>query len=243
MSIILGMSVLTINIQSVNANPGCITITVQYANGCPRPGADVLIKNDTIPWFVGQTLRDGKVTNCNLNLSEGAYIVWAEYPSNIPFGYETLLQIDDNGDRNATISENYNFIKIFSPEEKTYTTSSVSLNFTIVESTSWIGYSLDGQSNVTITGNDTLTSLDDGSHNIIMYANDTSSDPGPYTFYSDTVYFTVSTSQPVGGIQFPVNKPLLILHLVASYASYIALIATIAIVSVIIFVKRKKGKG
>ena len=50
------------------------------------------------------------------------------------------------------------------------------------------------------------------------------------------------TSQSVGGIQFPVNKPLLILHLVASYAPYIVLIATIAIVSVIIFVKRKKGK-
>ena len=239
--ITIGILSVALNIQPVNANPGCIIVKVQYANGCPRPDALVKI-GDTLP--MGTTGPDGIVTRCDLNLSKKTYQAKAFWPNaGTQFGYPTPLPVDENGDGNATIEEDYDFINITSPQEKTYTTNSVPLNFTIVESTSWIGYSLDGQANETITGNKTLTNLVDGPHNIIMYANDNSSAPGPYTFYSVTIYFTVSTSQSVGGIQFPVNKPLLILHLVVSNASYIALIAMIAIVSVIIFVKRKKGKG
>jgi parallel beta-helix repeat protein len=48
------------------------------------------------------------------------------------------------------------------------------LNFTIDFKASWIGYSLEDQANVTITGNTTLTNLSYGWHHIIVYANDTS---------------------------------------------------------------------
>jgi len=81
-------------------------------------------------------------------------------------------------------------IEILSPENRTYTTSSISLSFTFDEATLWIGYSLDDQTNVTITGNTTLTSLLDGSHHVVVYANDTAGNMG----YSDTVCFTVQTS-------------------------------------------------
>jgi hypothetical protein len=47
------------------------------------------------------------------------------------------------------------------------------LNFTVDEPTSWIGYSLDQQDNVTIAGNVTLTGLPDGAHQVKIYANDT----------------------------------------------------------------------
>lgn len=77
-------------------------------------------------------------------------------------------------------------ITILSPQNTTYTTSSVSLTFTINEPTSWIGYSLDGGANVTITGNTTL-SLANSAHNVIVYANDTSGNMG-----SSRVYFTVN---------------------------------------------------
>ncbi|MDH5770410.1 MAG: hypothetical protein OEZ25_03890, partial [Candidatus Bathyarchaeota archaeon] len=44
-------------------------------------------------------------------------------------------------------------IEILSPEDKTYAVADVPLTFTVSESTSWMGYSLDGQANATVTGN------------------------------------------------------------------------------------------
>ena len=79
-------------------------------------------------------------------------------------------------------------IYILSPQNTTYTEGSVPLTFTVNEKTSWIGYSLDDQENVTITGNIPLTGLPEGSHNIVVYANDTSGNMGA----SDTVHFTVA---------------------------------------------------
>ena len=80
-------------------------------------------------------------------------------------------------------------ISIVSPENKTYTANNVSLTFTVSEPTSWIGYSLDGQANVTITGNTTLTGLSDGSHNLIVYAKDTAGNTGA----SETIRFNIKT--------------------------------------------------
>ncbi len=83
-------------------------------------------------------------------------------------------------------------ISIASPENKTYLVNDVLLNFTVSESTSWIGYSLDGQTNVTIAGNITLSDLSEGSHHIVVYANDTVGNVGA----SSTVYFTIDTMPP-----------------------------------------------
>jgi hypothetical protein len=82
-------------------------------------------------------------------------------------------------------------ISILSPENKTYSVNNVSLSFTVDEATDWMGYSLDGQTNVTITGNDTLNILD-GSYYVVVYANDTAGNMGT----SSTVYFTVDTTPP-----------------------------------------------
>lgn len=65
--------------------------------------------------------------------------------------------------------------------------ANVALTFAISEIASWMGYSLDGQGNVTIVGNTTLTGLSDGSHQVIVYADDTLGNMGA----SQTVYFTV----------------------------------------------------
>lgn len=79
-------------------------------------------------------------------------------------------------------------IHITSPENTTYTTTSIPLNFTVDTPTSWIGYSLDDQSNVTIAGNTTLTNLTDGSHTIMVYATEpTLNSAGA----SNKVFFTV----------------------------------------------------
>jgi len=83
-------------------------------------------------------------------------------------------------------------IVVLSPANATYDVRNVSLIFTVDKATSWIGYSLDGGANVTITGNTTLTSLSYGSHRIVVYANDTYGNMG----VSNTVYFVI-VSVPV----------------------------------------------
>jgi hypothetical protein len=63
-------------------------------------------------------------------------------------------------------------ITVLSPETKTYNVSDVPLDFTVNETFSKIEYSLDAQSNVTISGNVILTGLSNGYHNVTVYATD-----------------------------------------------------------------------
>jgi len=93
-------------------------------------------------------------------------------------------------------------IAVESPENKTYNMDVVPLTFTVDEATSWIGYTLDSQENVTITGNTTLPDLSDGYHNLVVYANDTAGNMGS----SDTVYFAIDTTAPSISILSPENK-------------------------------------
>jgi hypothetical protein len=88
------------------------------------------------------------------------------------------------------------------PENRTYLASSAPLTFTVNKPTSWIGYSLDGQANITITGNITLASLLDGPHMVAIYANDTAGRTGS----SGTVYFSVNTVLPDIVMIYPENR-------------------------------------
>jgi hypothetical protein len=91
-------------------------------------------------------------------------------------------------------------IQITSPENKTY--SKVTLSYTIDRSTSWTGYSLDNRANVTIKGNTELFNLSQGSHSIILYANDSSGNMGS----SNTVFFSVNSLPPDIVIIVPQNQ-------------------------------------
>jgi len=92
---------------------------------------------------------------------------------------------------------------LITPENTTYNTTNVSLNFTVNEETSWMGYSLDGQNKVTITENTLiLTELAEGSHTLTIYATDTAGKTGT----SETIYFTVDSNPPVISILSPENK-------------------------------------
>lgn len=79
-------------------------------------------------------------------------------------------------------------VHILSPENRTYNTNSIDLNFTVNEPTTWMGYSLDGQDFQTISGNTTLN-VADGSHNIMVNVTDGTGDSGT----SERVHFTIST--------------------------------------------------
>jgi len=67
----------------------------------------------------------------------------------------------------------------------------VALNFTVDGSASRISYALDGQDNVTIAGNTTLSSMPIGEHNVRVYAWDAAGNVGA----SETETFTVAAPE------------------------------------------------
>ena len=83
-------------------------------------------------------------------------------------------------------------ISVTSIENKTYSTSDLHLNFTVSELFSNASYVLDGQKNVAISGNTTLTNLPYGEHNATVYATDEVGNTGA----SETTYFTIEEPFP-----------------------------------------------
>jgi hypothetical protein len=83
-------------------------------------------------------------------------------------------------------------VSFLSFENRTFETSTVPLNFTVDQPVSKATYCLDGQANVTISGNTTLTGLPDGEHNVTVYATDEAENTGA----SETMYFNVDTPEP-----------------------------------------------
>jgi uncharacterized integral membrane protein len=79
-----------------------------------------------------------------------------------------------------------------SVENKTYAASNVPLTITTNEPVSQVTYNLDGQANVTVAGNTTLTGLPGGTHNVKVYATDNAENTGA----SETTYFTTEEPFP-----------------------------------------------
>jgi hypothetical protein len=112
-------------------------------------------------------------------------------------------------------------VSVLSVENKTYDTPDITLNFTVNEPVSQISYSLDGQDNVTLAGNTTLSGLSNGVHNVTVYAADIVGNTGA----SETIYFIVEEPK-----SFPTNM-------------VIAPIASAAFVGVCLLVYfKKRGK-
>ena len=83
-------------------------------------------------------------------------------------------------------------ISVVSPVHRVYNESDVPLTFVIYEASSLMSYSLDGQDNVTVAGNATLSGLPNGSHNLTLYVTDKSGNIGA----SDIIYFRVEVPEP-----------------------------------------------
>ena len=79
-------------------------------------------------------------------------------------------------------------IEFINPTNTTYLNGNVTVNFLLIKQPLWTGYSLDGLSNTTITGNITLTNLPTGMHNITVYAQDSFGNIGS----SETISFTIA---------------------------------------------------
>jgi hypothetical protein len=114
-------------------------------------------------------------------------------------------------------------VTFLSLENATFETVTVPLNFTVNQAFSKISYTLDGQDNVTISGNTTLTELPNGDHNVTVYVTDETGNTGT----SKTMLFTVAEPEPES-------------TLLAA-----ASVATTAVVSTVFlfWLKTKKNKG
>jgi parallel beta-helix repeat protein len=115
-------------------------------------------------------------------------------------------------------------VALLSPINQVFNESSVSLIFTVDKQVNWMGYSLDCQDNVTVTGNVTLSELTNGVHNVTVYAEDTFGNEGA----SETIIFNIDVPEP-----FPT------ILVVAS----IITVAIIGIVLLVYFKKRHAKSG
>jgi hypothetical protein len=83
-------------------------------------------------------------------------------------------------------------VSVISPQNRTYSTSEIPLDLTVNQPLNQTTYSLDGQANVTITGNAALTGLSNGAHNVTVYVQDYMGNIG----VSETVIFNVTVKEP-----------------------------------------------
>ena len=93
------------------------------------------------------------------------------FPLMYPWGAPEVVLV---GEPNATYSGSY------------------FLNFTVSKPALWVGYSLDGLDNVTVTGNTTLAGLSSGLHNVTVYAKDAFENEAT----SETITFNVEEPFP-----------------------------------------------
>jgi hypothetical protein len=81
-------------------------------------------------------------------------------------------------------------VEIVSPENKTY--KSIVVEYSVNKAVSWVGYSLDGNPNVTLTGTPEISGLPDGEHVLVVFANDTLGNVG----VSQSVHFIIDNTAP-----------------------------------------------
>lgn len=90
-------------------------------------------------------------------------------------------------------------IEVYSPENKVYYSNEVELGFIApsryiyprINFTSF-SYSFDGQANVTISGNTTVTGLSWGTHSLVVYGEDTDGNTGSSMAVHFDVFFPIA---------------------------------------------------
>jgi N-acetylneuraminic acid mutarotase len=208
----------------VNKNQVYNTRTDNWTTAAPLPylssfGAAVVTQGYLAPqaiYYIGGYSGGQFIAKTEVyNLQNNTWSDTEEMPT--PRGYLGLVTVDDmlyaigGFDGISWLSTNENYepiaygsvppkVQIIAPENQTY--NEVSLAFTVNRGVQWMGYSMDGDNNITVTSTIELTGLSDGSHYVTMYANDTSGNMGA----SDTVYFFVDTEPPVITIYSPTNQ-------------------------------------
>jgi hypothetical protein len=114
-------------------------------------------------------------------------------------------------------------VTVQSPQNTTYNSSEVKLDFTVNEEVSQIHFSLDGKVNQTFTGNNDLTGLTNGEHNVVLYVADLAGNE----VSSKTVFFSVNVPEP-----FPVVPAIAV-----SVTSIVAVVG----LGLLVYLKKRLG--
>ncbi|MBM4400374.1 MAG: hypothetical protein FJ045_00305, partial [Crenarchaeota archaeon] len=174
-----------------------------------RHGFGVAVLNDMLYAIGGQT----ETYTEPLNWYSSLLTLYATNEQYTPFGYGTP---DPSYD--GTAPE----IAVLSPENKTYYTANVTLNFTANEPVFSVHYTLDGETAVEISGNTTIVGLAIGVHNITVSAVDAAGNMG----VSETISFSVAEEPE----PFPT----------ALVATVSALVAVVGLALLVYLKKRKR---
>ena len=174
-------------------------------------------------WGIWEAEKDA----LSLNVSISVASLLRDYGEKLDIIYDDGLQPGNtNGYSQLIYWNSYTLpppkISILSPENVTYAVNNVTLTLTVNKTATWIAYSLDGQEQVTISENTTLSNLPDGSHNITLYAKDEFETMGS----SKTIHFKIETPKA-----FPVVP-------VAAAAAVVAVVIVAA--SLLLVRKRRK---
>jgi len=146
--------------------------------------------NEVVSW-IGYSLDGQANTTITGNTTLPAMLDGYHYV--VVYGRDAVGNIGESNQISFTVDTTPPIITILHPENGTYAFSSgIPLNFTVNEVVSWIGYSLDGQANTTITGNTTLPAMLDGYHYVVVYGRDAVGNIGE----SNQISFTVDTTPP-----------------------------------------------
>jgi hypothetical protein len=159
------------------------------------------------------------------NLSEGYYFLTVfgvyERAEGISTKYTSVMQDAETVyfTINNGVAPSLTILQI---ENRAYSQNNMPLNITVDEQVSWVGYSLDGKTNVTFTGNITLNQLTYGSHSLVVYANDTVGNIG-----TTNLNFTVERAEV-----FPVLP-----------VTIMAIVALVVVAGLLVYYKKHKAKS
>jgi hypothetical protein len=185
--------------------PG-LTFGVDFTVDTPRPAVTILSPINTTyqtnPQL--QFVVDEPVSWMGYCLDEQDNVTVTENAVNLTGlsdGIHTVMVYANDTEGNIGASKTVYFtvdstsptVSLLVHENEFYYLSEVPLNFVVNEEVSEILCCLDGQENVSISGNTTLTGLANGLHCITVYAVDNAGNVG----VSETVHFSVDTYLPV----------------------------------------------
>ena len=124
-----------------------------------------------------------------LYANETGYYRSSKYSSsaNDTFNYYYDFKIIGSSTLNFSVDTIAPVISSISIENKTYYSANLPLSFLVDDKSSQLQYSIDNQSNVTLTSNTTLAGLTDGSHTLTIFATDSFGNIG-----IEAVTFTVT---------------------------------------------------
>ena len=183
---------------------------------------------DVTPTAIGE-IYERQYTVTLSGLRDGTHLIKIRVAGE--YGYSNKIgNYDCEGSVSIIVDTTPPKVSILSLENKTYSIASIQLNFTTNEPISQSTYSLDGQENVTVNANTTLTDLPNGGHNITVYATDEAGNVG----VSQTSYFEVDVQVP-SLAPLPIEEPFPTALVMASVIT-----VTVVVIGLLVYFKKRK---